>query len=240
MQSRALLENPLLPEKGILLVKRPAGSPALGLPANWQGNSCLPRKGFNDELLHLSPVRPGGELATVYHPGGRFVGDVDLDFSGDRLLFSSVNDQGRWRIYEMDLAGRIPRPIPQIDEPDVDNYDACYLPDGDILFSSTATFVGVPCVFGSTDVANFYRLYRADGAIRRLTFDQEHNWCPTVLPSGRVMYLRWEYADLAHPNSRILFSMNPDAPTRWLCTVRIPISRTRSSMPGRCRAVRRS
>ena len=24
------------------------------------------------------------------------------------------------------------------------------------------------------------------------------------------MYLRWEYADLAHPNSRILFAMNPD------------------------------
>ena len=40
--------------------------------------------------------------------------------------------------------------------------------------------------------------------------DQEHNWCPTVLNNGRVLYLRWEYADLPHAHSRRLFHMNPD------------------------------
>ena len=38
------------------------------------------------------------------------------------------------------------RELPLIRQPDVDNYDACYLPDGRIIFSSTACFTGVPCV----------------------------------------------------------------------------------------------
>ena len=30
------------------------------------------------------------------------------------------------------------------------------------------------------------------------------------MPNGRVMYQRWEYADLPHSNSRLLMQMNPD------------------------------
>jgi formylglycine-generating enzyme required for sulfatase activity len=116
---------------------------------------------------------------------------------------------GRWQVFEMQADGTGLRELPLIHEPDVDNYDACYLPDGRILFTSTAPFVGVPCVYGSSHVTNTYLLER-DGSIRQLTVDQEHNWCPTVLNNGRVLYLRWEYADLPHSNSRILFQMNPD------------------------------
>ena len=50
--------------------------------------------------------------------------------------------------------------------PDVHHYDACYLPDGGIIFSSTASMAAVPCVNGSTRVANFYRL-NPDGSIRQ-------------------------------------------------------------------------
>ena len=46
--------------------------------------------------------------------------------------------------------------------------------------------------------------------IRQLTVEQDHDWCPTPLPNGRVLYLRWEYTDLPHAFSRILFHMNPD------------------------------
>jgi formylglycine-generating enzyme required for sulfatase activity len=239
----ALLANPLLDFGRLLLVKRPAAAPQWGLPANFQGNDSLPRTGFDDELAVLSPLQPDGTLTTVLGPEKNFVGDVDLDFDGQRLLFSSLNEQRRWRVYELELGGTVPVPvfraekrdwlraspnadarpiksgtvpvpvfrqIPQIDETDVDNFDACYLPGGDIVFTSTATYIGVPCVFGGSHVSNLYHLNRATGDIRRLTYDQDHNWCPTVLPNGRVMFLRWEYADLAHSNSRLLFSMNPD------------------------------
>jgi hypothetical protein len=65
-------------------------------------------------------------------------------------------------------------------------------------------------VNGSANVAEIYCL-SADGKhVRQLCFDQEHNWCPTVLNNGKVLYLRWEYTDLPHSNSRRLFQMNPD------------------------------
>ena len=96
------------------------------------------------------------------------------------------------------------------DEPDVDNYDPCYLPDGRIIFASTAVFAGVPCVGGGNTVANLYRM-DADGRnIRQLCFDQDHNWCPTVMNDGRVLYSRWEYSDTPHYFTRLLFHMNPD------------------------------
>jgi Tol biopolymer transport system component len=161
-------------------------------------------------LAVLSPVRPDGALTTLYRPaGGRFVGDVDLHFDADRLLFSSTNDRGRWQVYELKLDGTAPlppgkaQPLPLIDQSDVDNYDACYLPEGRVLFTSTAPFVGVPCVTGASHVSNIYQYDPAKGSIRRLTFEQDHDWCPTVLNSGQVLYLRWEYSDIPHFVSRI-------------------------------------
>ncbi|HUT24501.1 MAG TPA: SUMF1/EgtB/PvdO family nonheme iron enzyme [Sumerlaeia bacterium] len=212
----ALLSNPLLDFDALLLVKR--GAANLGLPANYLGNSDLPSHGYDNEIAVLSPVRPDGEIRALYRPSsGEFVGDVDLDFDARRMLFSMPAPEGRWRVFETDLAGPgslgeggRPRPLPLIEEPDVDNYDACYLPDGNILFSSTAPFVGVPCVTGSSHVTNLYLLERQTGDIRQLTFDQDHNWCPTVLNNGRVFFLRWEYSDIPHYVARILFHMNPD------------------------------
>lgn len=208
LQTEALLANPLLDFDRLLLIERQAGN--LGLPANWESNSSLSRNGISNRLCALSPVRPGGALSTVFAPpAGRFVGDVDLHWNADRLLFSMPGSNGCWQLFEMALDGQPPRELPLISEPDVDNYDGCYLPDGRILFTSTAPFIGVPCVYGSSHVANLY-LRELDGAIRQLTVDQEHNWCPTVLNNGRVLYLRWEYTDLPHSNSRRLFHMNPD------------------------------
>ena len=217
-QAEALLANPAVDFDRLLLVKRSANN--LALVANWQSNSSLRGTGHDNEIAVLSPVAPGGKLTPLYRPdGGAFVGDVDLDFDARRLLFSlGRGSNGRWQIGELDMdpaAGRRQggadlRELPLIAAGDVDNYDACYLPDGNILFTSTAPFIGVPCVTGSSHVANIYHLTRKTGAIRRLTFDQDHNWCPTVLNNGRVLFLRWEYTDIPHFVSRILFHMNPD------------------------------
>jgi formylglycine-generating enzyme required for sulfatase activity len=125
------------------------------------------------------------------------------------LLLSTPDAEARWRVAELDLnSGRL-TPLALIDEPDVHNYDACYLPDERIVFTSTAPFIGVPCVGGASKVANLY-LRERDGRIRRLTNDQDHNWCPTVLNNGRILYQRWEYADIAHAFMRLLFHANPD------------------------------
>lgn len=183
---------------------------------------------FHDEIVVMSPLFDG-QITTVYRPEpGKFIGDVDLHFDGDRLLFSSHVDAGDltkvpdtnqakgFGVFELriDPATGRPRGKPRRVSPDmgwdVDNYDPCYLPDGRIIFASTAAYDGVPCVGGADYVANLYRM-NADGTgVRRLTFDQDGNWHPAVMADGRVMYTRWEYTDSAHYYSRVLMAMNPD------------------------------
>ncbi|MDP6635915.1 MAG: SUMF1/EgtB/PvdO family nonheme iron enzyme [Phycisphaerae bacterium] len=208
LRAEALLANPLLNFDKLLVVRRKKP----GLVANWQSNSSMRGTGYDNEIAVLSPVSPEGELKTLFKPeGGRFVGDVDLEFAADKMLFSmGSGSNGRWQVCEIDANGKNLRELPLIKEKDVNNYDACYLPDKNVIFSSTAPFIGVPCVKGSSHVTNLYLLESASGKIRRLTFDQDHNWCPTVLNNGRVLYLRWEYCDIPHYVSRILFHMNPD------------------------------
>jgi hypothetical protein len=91
---------------------------------------------------------------------------------------------------------------------DVDLYKPVHLPDGGILFLNTANFQCVPC--NGTPVSLVYRMNDRGEEIRQLTFDQDHSFDPVVMPDGRILYLRWEYSDLPHSNSRILFTMNPD------------------------------
>jgi len=211
LRREALLANPLLDFDKLLVVRRSVKSPRLGLPANWQGNCSLPSTGYDNEIALLSPVNPEGKLRMLYKPeGAKFVGDVDLHFDADRMLFSMPGTHGRWQIWEIRVDGRGLRQVTPGEEKDVDNYDACYLPDGRIMFGSTAPMHAVPCVYGSSYVANLFRMDPDGGKMRQLCFDQDHNWCPTMLHNGRVLYTRWEYTDTPHSNTRLLFHMNPD------------------------------
>jgi formylglycine-generating enzyme required for sulfatase activity len=211
LQQDALLANPLLDFDRLLLIQRSLSSPKLGLPQNWQGNCALPKTGYDNQIAVLSPVRPNGQLTTFYQPADKqFVGDVDLHFDADKVLFSMPGSQNRWQIWEIQTDGSGLRQVTPGEEPDVDNYDPCYLPDGRIIFCSTRCFHGVPCVSGGNTVANLC-LMNADGSgQRQLCFDQDHNWCPTVLNDGRVLYTRWEYSDSPHYFTRLLFHTNPD------------------------------
>jgi len=119
-------------------------------------------------------------------------------------------DHGRWQIFEIKSDGTGLRQVSPGIHNDVDNYDACYLPDERIIFASTRCFQGIPCVGGSDAVANLCVMDAQGGSIRQLCFDQDHNWYPTVLNNGRVLYTRWEYSDTPHYFSRLLFHMNPD------------------------------
>ncbi len=209
LRSEALLANPLLAFNKLLLVKRGANS--LGLPANWQANSSTGRYGYDNQIAVLSPINPQGKLTTLLKPRTtEFVGDLKLNFDADKLLFSMPDKRMVWQVWEVKVDGSGLRQVTPGDEPDVDNFDPCYLPDGRILFTSTRAFHGVPCVGGSDPVANLCSM-NADGTnIRQLCFDQDQNWCPTVLNDGRVLYTRWEYSDTPHYFTRLLFQMNPD------------------------------
>jgi formylglycine-generating enzyme required for sulfatase activity len=206
-ERRSLLLSKLDLSEVLVLLRK---ADRLGLPQNWQGNCSLPRSGFDDELSVLD-LSGEPRLEPFWKPEEpRQIADVDLDFDGKRLLFSMLGSHERWQIFELDAQSKKLSQVTPGTYPDVDNYDACYLPDGRILFDSTRVFQGIPCVGGSDQVANLHLLDRDTGQIRQICFDQDHDWCPTVMNDGRVLYTRWEYSDTPHYFSRLLFSMNPD------------------------------
>lgn len=207
LQREAMLANPLLDFEKILFIKRNAEQ--LGLPDNSYGNEYLAPTGYNNSLQALS-YKTNEAPYTVFTPENDvFIGDLDLHYDGAKMLLSVPDLSGKWGVGELDLESGTLRMLPLIPDEDVHNFDACYLPDERIVFTSTAPYIGVPCVGGRSKVTNLYLLEK-NGAIRRLTNDQDHNWCPAVLNDGRLLYLRWEYADIAHAFMRILFSANPD------------------------------
>jgi formylglycine-generating enzyme required for sulfatase activity len=214
-QKQALLGNPLLDFGKLLLVRRD-GEENLGLASNFGPNT---NPGGGAEIDVLSPVQADGRLSTLFREkSGKGLCDVDLEFDADRMLFTMADARGNAQLWEIRADGSGLRQITASEDSDepgrngcaVQNCDGCYLPDGRIVFVSTATMVGVPCVGGTLPVGNLYRM-DADGRnMQQLTFDQDQSWYPTIMHSGRVLYTRWEYTDTPHYFTRLLFTMNPD------------------------------
>ncbi len=218
----ALLANPLLDFGRLLVVKRiplkgnarKIMGGALGVGSlNAHTSDTIPRQDvFKDELAVLSDLRGVGRFSTIYTPAkNQTLIDPVLHFDGDRLLFAQQGAKEKnWRLFEIKDNGKGLRQATPDDGADVAHFDPCYLPDGRIIFASTAVYQGLPCEFGGRAMACLYQLDPRTQSIRQLTFEQDSDWCPTMLHNGRVMYLRWEYTDQSHSNSRILFHMNPD------------------------------
>ena len=213
LRREALLANPLLDFDRLLLVRRrPVGEPRrsqwgerglgeyIGLPrqSSW-GISTIPNPvSWDNDIVVLSPVRPDGELTTLFAPEGRrLVTEVDLHFDGDRMLFSMPDADRLWQVWEIGADGTGLRQLTPGDQPEVHSYDSCYLPDGRIAFVSTAVLQGVPCN-ASVVVGMMYRMNADGGGIQQICFEQDHDYYPSVLNDGRVLYLRWDYTDTPH------------------------------------------
>ncbi len=206
LQREALLANPLLDFDRVLAIRRAGNA---GLPANFHSNSSIPMTGYDNAIVEFS-VHGRTPDRVVFQPEGkRFVGDLSLHFDATKLLFSMPAGKD-WQVHEIRVEGSNLRQITPDLGAGIGNYDACYLPGGDILFTSTLCMNSVPCVNGGAHVAVLCRLHTASGKVRQLCFDQEHNWTPRVMANGTILYQRWEYTDTPHSNTRLLMTMNPD------------------------------
>lgn len=205
----ALLSNPLLDFEKLLLLKRKRGQ--LGLPVNHKCNTGIERTGYDNEIAMLAPVHTDGMLQTLFRPSeSLFVGEMDLNFGAKKLLFTMPKGKS-WQIFEIKTDGSGLRQVSQGQhQEDVDNFDGCYLPDGRIVFSSTASYTGVPCWHGKERACSIYRMDADGGNMRQLCFDQDLDLHPAVLPTGQVIFSRWDYTGPMHIYLRPLMVMNPD------------------------------
>ena len=223
LRSEALLANPLLDCDRIMVLRRQFPDPKAARQAmgaqlgvgslNAHTSDDIARQDcWNDELSVISNLRGQPGCTTLYNPGGKqTIIDPVLHFDGSRVLFAKQGTKEKnWRLFEIGADGQGLHQVTPDDGGDVAHFDPCYLPDGRIIFASTAVYQGLPCEFGAQAMVCLYQMDPVTQKIRQLTFEQDSDWCPTMLPDGGVLYQRWEYTDQSHSNSRMLFRMNPD------------------------------
>ncbi len=183
----------------------------------------LPENGIYVVNLRSRSERPVVTAAGL--PGGKgFIGKISLSFDARKVVFDFRQDPGSgFRIWEVGVDGTGLRQVsfPPRDEAEkaarwhpswhTDDIHPCYLPDGDVVFSSSRCEHTVLCG-GSAHltVPGLHRM-RADGTqVQQLTHSPVSEFCPVVLDDGRVMYHRWEYIDKGARVAKTVWSMNPD------------------------------
>ncbi len=221
LKRRILFSHPQLKEASIIATRFEVGKdkarsinpPAMGTaPNNWSSQIDSRRGGFNASFVELKNWQQGGTVKELYRPQkGSPLANLRLHWDGKRAIFTQARPEDKlWNVYEIQLDNGATREVIEHEEVDLDFFDATYLPDGRIIANSSIGYNGVPCVNGDDAVSNLVIYTPKEKNIRRLTFDQDSNWNPTIMNNGRVMYTRWEYTDLTHYYSRIVMHMNPD------------------------------
>lgn len=149
-----------------------------------------------------------GRVRTLIEDRGGILRNPDVSYDGQRLLFAWKKSDRRddFHLYEMDLnTGDLRQLTHGLGFAD---YEGVYLPDGNIVFSSTRCCQTVDCNW--VEASNLYVMDDYGQFMRRVGFDQVHTIFPTVTDDGRVLYTRWEYNDRGQIYPQPLFQMNPD------------------------------
>ena len=213
----AFLANPLLDFGQLLVLQRNFSNArdviggSAGHPDSFSTEVNVSPTGWENHIVIVSNFTDDAQTQTVYKPERDIiVRNLDLHFDAEKVMFSSVDENNQWALFEIQVDGKALRQLTPTDWPDVAYFDSCYLPDGRIVTASTASYGALDCVAGTSIMSDLYILEPETQALRQLTFDQVHPQHPTVRNDGTVMYMRWEYSDLAHYFSRFLFTMNPD------------------------------
>jgi hypothetical protein len=149
----------------------------------------------------------GKVRSLVSDPTGA-IRDPAVSWDGQRVLFAwkkSLNEDD-YHLYEYNVASNLVRQITS--GAGFADYEPAYLPNGDIIFSSTRCVQTVDCFW--TEASNLYTCDPNGRYLRRLGFDQVHTVYPQVLDDGCVIYTRWDYNDRGQVFTQPLFQMNPD------------------------------
>jgi hypothetical protein len=172
------------------------------------------------DAQHERHFLPGSELCLLELRGGvptvrsllkdptGAIRDPAVSWDGTRVLFAWKKslDEDDYHLYELDPAsGRLRQLTFGLGFAD---YEPAYLPNGDLIFSSTRCVQTVDCWW--TEASNLYTCDPNGRFLRRLVFDQVHSIFPQVLGDGRVIYTRWDYNDRGQVFPQALFQMNPD------------------------------
>ncbi|MBI5397318.1 MAG: PD40 domain-containing protein [Verrucomicrobia bacterium] len=189
---------------------------------------------FSHQLTQYygSCARPGGGVFALDEPGRtmrcrQLAPDAlppgsfqfpEVSYDGKRILFAYCNAPTApkdreacldryYHLYEMAADGSRLR---QLTDGPFDDFASRCLPDGRIVFISTRRggfhrCGRGPCATYTLAVAN------GDGSDPHpVSFHETHEWDPSVLNDGRVIYTRWDYVDRNAVHYQQLWTVRPD------------------------------
>lgn len=238
------LSNPLLDFDSILFVKRAPGTlPHIsdqyyGWWSRPGGGICI--------LEDFKGPSPRVRCLTEGWPQGNFL-RPDLSYDGKRVLFAfcrhdphvsemekvdktKLPEDTFYQIYEMNVDGTGVR---QLTRGRYDDFDARYLPSGEIVFLSTRKGTFLQCTTANTAETltqtlpdsyvrcggdnkrpcAVYTLHTMDangGNIRPISAFETFEYTPSVAEDGRILYTRWDYIDRFNGHFFSLWSVNQD------------------------------
>jgi hypothetical protein len=184
---------------------------------------------------------------TADMPLGSFL-RPDLSYDGKKVLFayckydpkladvkdkaekSNVPEDAFYHVFEIGVDGQGRR---QLTHGRYDDFDARYLPSGDIVFLSTRKGLPLQCSKANSqattraDLPNSYVrcggdayrpvpvftlhvIDRDGGNLRPISAFENFEWTPSVASDGRILYTRWDYIDRFNGHFFSLWSTNPD------------------------------
>ena len=226
--------DPVLVEVPIAYIKRPLPMNGMGGLEPIQADELLTFDVGADLYLRdrASPTATEINITTAVTQGMGDVRDVDVSWDGTKIVFAmrgpfdpnlADEDQPPWNIWEYDIPNASLRRVIVSDIVADAGHDIgpAYLPDGRIMFSSTRQRQSGAILldegkpqFSAMDeeqneMAFVLHVMNEDGSnIQQITYNQSHDFNPTVMTDGRIVFSRW---DAAGPNSAIhLYRANPD------------------------------
>jgi hypothetical protein len=152
------------------------------------------------QILDCTLSYDGREVLFSWKRGGRPYQD-----QFDRTLAPDDNPDHMYRIYRMNVDGTDLTPLT---DGSSNNFNPCWLPDGDIAFLSDRKPAFAYCFTTTSPV--LYRMDRDGNDVRRLSANYLNDFTPHVAADGRILYSRWEYVDRPAIPIQSLWSINPD------------------------------
>lgn len=148
-----------------------------------------------------------GDVKTIFESESGVVRDPEISFDATKVIFSyRANRDDCYHIYEMSIDGTDLKQLTFAEG--VSDIDPLYMPDGDIVFTSTRE--PKYCMCNRHIMGNLYSM-ESDGAnitqIGGSTLFEGH---AALLNDGRLIYDRWEYVDRNFGDAQGLWTVNPD------------------------------
>lgn len=207
LKDEILKSNPLLLENKLIFIVRKQYA------KDHHNTATL----FHTNEVNTDSFTPGGAMKILDIKSGKIktlietktgiVRDPEMSFDGKKIVFSMREDiKDDYSIYEYDLLKNSYKALTKAKG--VSDIDPLYLPDGQIVFTSTRE--PKYCMCNVHIMGNLFKMNSDGSNVHQIGKSSLFEGHSTLLPDGRILYDRWEYVDRNFGDAQGLWTVNPD------------------------------